>query len=71
MKILYTPWHGGAEAVGCVFSPAPAGPLFFDFLFSENVTFVDRGRLLFVRGFVISCHLAKCCKSLHSKEFDM
>lgn len=31
------------EAVGCVFSPASAGPL-FDFLFSDNVTFVDKGR---------------------------
>lgn len=51
-------WGSGGGRV-CFFSPASAGPL-FDFLFSENVTFVDRGQPLFLRGFVISCHLAKC-----------
>lgn len=51
----------------CLFSPVSAGPL-FDFLLSENVTFVNRGPPLFLRGFVISCHLVKCSKSLHSQR---
>lgn len=59
---------GGVEPAGCAFSPASAS-LLFDVLFSENITFVDRGRPVFLRGFVISCHLAKCSKSLLSKEF--
>jgi len=71
MKLLYTPWHGGAEAVGCVFFHQPQQARLYDFLFSGNVTFVDRGQTLFLRGFVISCHLVKCCKSLHSKEIAM
>lgn len=43
---------------------------FLTLLFSENVTFVDRGQPLFLRGFVISCHSAKCCKSHHRNSLS-
>lgn len=43
MNLLYLPWQGGVGAVGCVFSPGSAGPL-FDFLFSNIVTSVERGQ---------------------------
>lgn len=69
MKLLCNSlaWGSGGCWVCFFISPASAG-LLFDFLFSENVTFVDRGRPLFLRGFVISCHLVKCSKSLHNKR---
>lgn len=64
-------WGSGGCWV-CFFSHQPQQACLCDFLFSENVTFVDRGQpLFFLRGFVISRHLAKCCKSLHSKEFAL
>lgn len=52
------PGLGWVEPAVCAFSPASAG-LLFDVLSSENITFVDGGRPLFLRGFVISSHLAK------------
>lgn len=62
-------WGSGSCWV-CFFHQ-PQQARLYDFLFSGNVTFVDRGQTLYLRGFVISCHLVKCCKSLHSKEIAM
>lgn len=58
--VLLFPGMGKWRLLG-VFVHQPQQARYFDFiLFSENVTFVDRGRPLFLRGFVISCPLAKC-----------
>lgn len=61
-------WGSG----GCwvCFLTSISRPAFLTLLFSENVTFIDRGQSLFLRGFVLSCHSAKRCKSHHSSSLS-
>lgn len=53
MKLLYFPWHGGVEAVGCVFFHQPQQARFLTFCSLKMLLLLIEDRHYFKR---------RCCK---------
>lgn len=68
---VYSLAWGRRDCWVCFFFTSSSRHAFVTFCSLKMLLLLTEDSPYFLRGFVISCHLVKCCKSLHSKEFAM